>query len=49
VAIKVQFKALAQHRLVDLTDPALPGGAGVRHDNIDSAEGGSDARERALY
>ena len=45
VAVEIQLEALAQHRLVDLADPALPGGAGIRHRDIDAAERGGDLRE----
>src|SRR5258708_12764481 len=38
VAIKIQLKTLAQHRLVDLADPTLPGGAGIRHRDVDPAK-----------
>ena len=46
MAVEIQFETLAQHRLVDLADPALPGGAGIRHRDVDPAEGGGDLRER---
>ena len=38
VAEEIQLEALAQHRLVDLADAALPGRAGVRDDDVDAAE-----------
>ena len=38
MAEEIQLEALAQHRLVDLADAALPGRAGVRDDDIDAAE-----------
>ena len=44
MAEEIELEALPQHRLVDLADPALPGGAGVRHHDVDPAEG---ARHRA--
>ena len=39
MAVEVQFEALPQHLFVDLADPSLPGGAGVRHHDVDAAEG----------
>ena len=39
VAVEVELEALAQHLLVDLADPALPGRARVRHRDVDAAEG----------
>ena len=44
VAEEVQLEALAQHRLVDLADAALPGRAGVGDDDIDAAECLDDLR-----
>ena len=44
---EIQLEALAQHRVVDLADPALPGGAGVRDDDVDAAETLGDPVERA--
>ena len=38
MAEEIELEALAQHRFVDLADAALPGGAGVRHDDVDAAE-----------
>ena len=35
---EIELEALPQHRFVDLADPALPGGAGIRDDDIDAAE-----------
>ena len=35
---EIQLEALAQHGLVDLADAALPGRAGIRHDDVDAAE-----------
>ena len=35
---EIQFEALAQNRVVDFADAALPGGAGIRHHDIDAAE-----------
>ena len=45
VAVEIQFKTLAQHRLVDLADPALPGGTGIRYRDVDPAESGGHLRE----
>ena len=36
---EVEFEALAQNRVVELADLALPGRAGVGNDDIDAAEG----------
>ena len=38
MAVEIELEALAQHRLVDLADAALPGGAGVGDDDVDAAE-----------
>ena len=46
MAEEIQLETLAQHRLVDLADPALPGGAGIRDDDVDPAEGRDDLSER---
>ena len=39
VCPEIELEALAQHALVDVADAALPGGAGVRDDDVDAAEG----------
>ena len=44
---EIELEAVAQHRVVDLADAALPGRAGVRDDDIDAAETLGDAVERA--
>ena len=38
MAEKIQLEALPQHRLVNLADAALPGGARIRDDDIEAAE-----------
>ena len=35
---EIELEALAQQLVGDLADAALPGGAGIRHDDIDAAE-----------
>ena len=49
VAVEIEFEALAQNVFVDLADAALPGGAGVRHHDIDAAESGGDLIESRLH
>ncbi len=46
MTVEVQLEALAQHLFVDLADAALPGRAGVRHRDVDAAEGLDDSGER---
>ena len=45
VGPEIQFEAVAQHLVVDIADAALPRRAGVRHEDIDAAEGGGDLVE----
>ena len=35
---EIEFEAVAQHRVVDLADAALPGRAGIGDDDVDAAE-----------
>ena len=42
---EIQFEALAQQRFIDFADFALPGSAGIGHDNVHTAESGHDLFE----
>ena len=46
---EIQLEAVAQHLVVDLADAALPGGAGIRDDDIDAAELRRDPVERGAH
>ena len=38
MAVEVQLEAFAQNFFIDVADAALPGGAGIRDDDVDPAE-----------
>ena len=44
---EVQLETSPQHGVVDLADTTLPGGAGIRHQDIDTAECQGGCRERS--
>ena len=44
--IEIQLKAFSQHGFIDLPDPALPRGAGIRHRYINPTERRDYLRER---
>ena len=44
---EIELEALAQDRVVDLADAALPGGAGVGDDDIDAAKSRDDLSKAA--
>ena len=49
MAVEIQLKTLAQDLFVDFADAALPGGAGIRHDDIDAAEMCGDRVEGRMH
>ena len=46
---EIQLETAAQHGVFDFPDPALPGGAGVRDDDVDTAEMHGDTIERPTH
>ncbi len=45
VTVEIEFEAFAQHRLVHVADPTLPGRTGIGNDDIQTAEIFRDARK----